>query len=94
MLVPTLRISPSLLTKTVSTRTFSLAAITRLPHQKTNLSPEERNEQKLFDENKARLEKLEQAKIYDGSQRETCEELKKKGDDARIEQNRPDDGVY
>lgn len=94
MFVPALRVSPSLLTKTVSTRAFSLTAVARLPHQKSNLSPEEQREQKLFDENKARLEKLEHAKIYDGSQRESCEELKKKGDDARIEQNRPDDGVY
>lgn len=65
-----------------------------MPHQKHNLSPEEKKEQKLFDDNKAKLDKLEHEKSYDGTERESCEELKKKGDDAQIEQNRADDGVY
>lgn len=94
MLTPVFRVSPSLLSKTTSVRAFSIATVARFPHQKHNLSPDEQREQKLFDENKARLEKLEHDKIYESCGKESFEELKKKGEDAPIEQNRPDDGVY
>lgn len=94
MLTPTLRISPRLLTQTVSVRTFSAATMARFPHLKDHQTQEEKKEQKLFDENKAKLDKLEHEKNGKDTNRESCDELKKKGDDAQIEQNRPDDGVY
>ncbi|CAH1829062.1 unnamed protein product [Saccharomyces cerevisiae] len=53
----------------------------------------EKKEQGLFDSNKKRLDTLEHGKNPDYKQ-PGMEDLKKKGDDARIEQNRPDDGVY
>lgn len=51
-------------------------------------------EQKEFDENKEKLEKLEHGDKNTDFKKPSMEELQKRGDDARIEQNRPDDGVY
>ena len=51
-------------------------------------------EQKMFDENQAKLEKLEHDKNYKNFTKDSIKNLQKRGDDARIEQNRPDDGVY
>ncbi|CCF57253.1 hypothetical protein KAFR_0C02600 [Kazachstania africana CBS 2517] len=63
-------------------------------HKKEHQNAEEMKEQQLFDKNKENLEKMESDYKYSDFQKPTMEELKKKGDDARIEQNRPDDGVY
>lgn len=92
MLTPTLRISPRLVT--VSARAFSSAPVARFPHRKANQNAEEKKEQSLFDQNQAKLDKLEHENGTKDADRGSCEELKKKGDDAQIEQNRPDDGVY
>lgn len=78
----------------VSARGFSSASVARFPHRKEHQSPEEQKEQSLFDQNKRRLDKLEHEKGTEGADRESCDELRKKGDNAQIEQNRPDDGVY
>ena len=92
MLTPTLRISPRLLT--VSTRTFCSAPVARFPHRKEHQNAEEQKEQKLFDQNKSKLDNLEHEHGVKNTDTESCEELKKKGEDAQVEQNRPDDGVY
>ncbi|CAI4055230.1 hypothetical protein N7582_000277 [Saccharomyces uvarum] len=63
------------------------------PHLKNDQDAAEQKEQHLFDDNKKKLDNLEHGKNPDFKQ-PGMEDLKKKGDDARIEQNRPDDGVY
>ncbi|CEP63066.1 Fmp16p LALA0_S07e01640g [Lachancea lanzarotensis] len=53
--------------------------------------------QEQMDANKKKLEDLEKksGSIGGGNfQRPSREELKKKGDEAQVEQQRPDDGVY
>ncbi|CAI4058046.1 hypothetical protein SKDZ_04G2940 [Saccharomyces kudriavzevii ZP591] len=72
---------------------FSVAARASLPHLKDNQDAAEKKEQSLFDSNKKKLNSLEHDKNPDYKQ-PGMEDLQKKGDDARIEQNRPDDGVY
>ncbi|EDO16772.1 hypothetical protein Kpol_526p25 [Vanderwaltozyma polyspora DSM 70294] len=63
--------------------------------QKPILSSEERQEQNMFNKNKAILEKMEHDKLnHDNELKPDMETLKQFGDNARIEQNRPDDGVY
>lgn len=95
MLTQTLRTTSRLIPSNVSVRAFTAATIPKFPQRKQNLNAEEQKEQKLFDDNKAKLDKMEHH-TEDGADanRKSCEELKKIGDDARIEQNRPDDGVY
>ncbi|CCC68510.1 hypothetical protein NCAS_0B04260 [Naumovozyma castellii] len=63
-------------------------------HRKPNQDAEEAKEQKLFDKNKKRLDKMEHDKTYQEVKQPDCDVLRKRGDDARIEQNRPDDGNY
>lgn len=63
------------------------------PHLKHDQDAAEQKEQNLFNDNKKKLDNLEHGKNPDFKQ-PGMEDLKKKGDDARIEQNRPDDGVY
>lgn len=72
---------------------FSIVTRAAFPHLKNNQDEAEKKEQGLFDTNKKRLDTLEHGKNPDYKQ-PGMEDLKKKGDDARIEQNRPDDGVY
>lgn len=97
MLTQTLRTTSKLIPSKVSVRAFTAASIPKFPQRKQHLSSEEQKEQKLFDDNKAKLDKMEhehgEGAAADAN-RKSCEELKKIGDDARIEQNRPDDGVY
>lgn len=63
--------------------------------QKTHLSREEKQEQKMFDKNQATLDRMEHDSNYHGNEKKpNMEHLKEFGDNARIEQNRPDDGVY
>ncbi|CCH58654.1 hypothetical protein TBLA_0A08650 [Henningerozyma blattae CBS 6284] len=66
---------------------------------KKHLSQTERQDQSLFKRNKKLLEDMEfhshkKRFTKKAGMRPSMEELKKMGDDARIEQNRPDDGVY
>ncbi|CCK69943.1 Fmp16p KNAG_0D01920 [Huiozyma naganishii CBS 8797] len=77
-------------------RAFSSSFAPRNHHDKlkSDQSTEEKKEQKLFDKNKARLEKLETGKGPRGFKRPSEKALQEKGENARIEQNRPDDGVY
>ncbi|CAI4931106.1 CGH_3_HP_G0032970.mRNA.1.CDS.1 [Saccharomyces cerevisiae] len=72
---------------------FSIVTRAAFPHLKNNQDEAEKKEQGLFDSNKKRLDTLEHGKNPYYKQ-PGMEDLKKKGDDARIEQNRPDDGVY
>lgn len=92
MLTQSLRINARILTRNAGLRAFSSSPMVKSPHRKAHLSPEEEKEQKLFDRNKAKLDKLEHNE--GSSKRDSKAKLKKRGDDARIEQNRPDDGVY
>lgn len=83
---------------TIGVRRFQLARSLNNSSNKDKLkhnqNKEEEREQKLFDKNQERLEKLEHDEDYKDYQQPSQEELKIKGDKARIEQNRPDDGVY
>ncbi|QLG71102.1 hypothetical protein HG535_0B01400 [Zygotorulaspora mrakii] len=73
-------------------RAFGSSPCAGFPGRKVHQDAAEQKEQKLFDKNKAKLEKMEH---HEGSdKRDSRSKLKKRGDDARIEQNRPDDGVY
>ncbi|EJS44276.1 fmp16p [Saccharomyces arboricola H-6] len=72
---------------------FSTATMASYPHLKDKQDAAEKKEQSLFDSNKEKLDSLEHGKSTNFKQ-PGMEDLKKKGDDARIEQNRPDDGVY
>lgn len=63
-------------------------------HLKHDQSKDEVKEQKLFDKNQETLERMEHDSTYNDWKKPDDEKLKKIGDDARIEQNRPDDGVY
>ena len=69
-----------------------------ISQNKSNLkhdqSIEETNEQNLFDKNQDLLERMEHDSTFNDWKKPDDEKLKKIGDDARIEQNRPDDGVY
>jgi len=62
-------------------------------HRMKHPNPEDVKEQKKFDANKKKLEKLEHGG-HSGIKKPSMEKLQQKGEDARIEQNRPDDGVY
>ncbi|GAV55648.1 hypothetical protein ZYGR_0AY00400 [Zygosaccharomyces rouxii] len=77
-------------------RAFTSTAYRTLPHRKENLTGSEQKEQKDFDENQARLEEMEHShgKDVDYTHQRSEAELRKTGEDAQIEQNRPDDGVY
>lgn len=63
-------------------------------HQKANLNTEEVKEQKMFDRNKKKLERLEHDSDYKSTKAPSEKKLQEKGRTAPIEQNRPDDGVY
>ncbi|CCD22524.1 Fmp16p NDAI_0A03670 [Naumovozyma dairenensis CBS 421] len=63
-------------------------------HVKPNQDELETKEQNVFDTNKKKLERMEHDKTYTEFKQDDCDVLRKKGDDARIEQNRPDDGNY
>lgn len=69
-----------------------------ISHNKSHLKPdqsvEETKEQKLFDKNQDFLDRMEHDPSFNDWKKPNDEKLKKIGDDARIEQNRPDDGVY
>ncbi|QHS72287.1 Fmp16p [Saccharomyces paradoxus] len=93
MLRATLLRTPRQLICKSSRAPFSIAARASFPHLKNNQDEAEKKEQGLFDSNKEKLDTLEHGKNPDYKQ-PGMEDLKKKGDDARIEQNRPDDGVY
>lgn len=93
MLRATLLRAPRQLICKSSRAPFSIAARASFPHLKNNQDEAEKKEQGLFDSNKEKLDTLEHGKNPDYKQ-PGMEDLKKKGDDARIEQNRPDDGVY
>lgn len=62
-------------------------------HLKKDQNATEKAEQKMFDENQKDLEQLEHGKSTK-SHNYKCDDLREKGENARIEQNRPDDGVY
>ncbi|CAI4037955.1 hypothetical protein SMKI_04G2920 [Saccharomyces mikatae IFO 1815] len=87
-----LRTSKQLICKSTKAP-FSVAVRASMPHLKNNQDETEKKEQGLFDSNKKKLDSLEHGKNPNFKQ-PGMEDLKKKGDDARIEQNRPDDGVY
>lgn len=75
-----------------STRFISCSSQLRMPQEKDGSE----YTQKDMEENQRKLEQLEkkQKSIESDLQRPSREELKKKGDDAQVEQHRPDDGVY
>ncbi|CAR29357.1 ZYRO0G06776p [Zygosaccharomyces rouxii] len=77
-------------------RAFTNTAYRALPHRKDNLTADEQTEQKNFDDNQARLEEMEHSrtKDVDYTHQRSEAELRKIGEDAQVEQNRPDDGVY
>lgn len=80
----------------LSARTFGNSAYRALPHRKDHLNSAEQKEQKAFDDNQARLEKMEHSDSQgvDRAHRKSDAELRKTGEDAQIEQGRADDGVY
>ncbi|CCE63066.1 hypothetical protein TPHA_0D04320 [Tetrapisispora phaffii CBS 4417] len=65
-------------------------------HQKMHQSKDEKKEMKVFHKNQKTLEKMESKKkrCHVGEKKPDMETLKKFGEDARVAQNRPDDGVY
>ncbi|CAL9734353.1 hypothetical protein MOSE0_E04060 [Monosporozyma servazzii] len=67
---------------------------TKKPNLKHDQDVQEVEEQKKFDKNQEKLERMEHDSTYKDLKQPNCDKLKKIGDDARIEQNRPDDGVY
>lgn len=67
---------------------------TSKPNLKHDQSDQEAEEQTKFDKNQEKLERMEHDSTYKDWKQPNCDKLKKIGDDARIEQNRPDDGVY
>ncbi|SJM87301.1 related to protein FMP16, mitochondrial [Zygosaccharomyces bailii] len=76
-------------------RSLSSTAFNEFPHRKAHLSDAEQKEQNIFDANKAKLESMEHDKANKSDAHvQSCDELRKVGEDAQIEQNRPDDGVY
>lgn len=79
--------------KPVATRLAMSARLYSKQNLKGNQDKAEKAEQKMFDNNQKDLEQFEQGK---GKKRPdySCEDLRVKGENARIEQNRPDDGVY
>ncbi|SMN21906.1 similar to Saccharomyces cerevisiae YDR070C FMP16 Putative protein of unknown function [Maudiozyma saulgeensis] len=62
-------------------------------HRMKHPDAEDVKEQRKFDANKKKLEKLEHGG-HSGIMKPSMEKLQQKGENARIEQNRPDDGVY
>ncbi|SCU81526.1 LAFA_0C05556g1_1 [Lachancea sp. 'fantastica'] len=93
MLQQTIRGTRALQTLSLrATRSISGASSSN-PKSKTPKSPS----QEQLDANKKKLEDLEKKSGSVGGgkyERPSREELKKKGTDAQIEQQRPDDGVY
>lgn len=63
-------------------------------HLKRDQTEAEVQEQAKFDKNQERLEKMEHDSKYHNWKAPNDEQLKKTGDDARIEQYKADDGVY
>ncbi|KAL3233684.1 hypothetical protein RNJ44_03724 [Nakaseomyces bracarensis] len=61
-------------------------------HLKKDQDQYEKQEQKMFDKNKKDLEQFEHGNKK--SRDYKAEDLQEKGENARVEQNRPDDGVY
>lgn len=81
----------------LSSRTFATSQTVRLPERKKNLNAAEQKEQNLFNKNKEKLERLESDATKDREDdisHPSSEVLQEKGEEARVEQNRPDDGVY
>lgn len=70
-------------------RPFSSSVATATPHAKDP-------DQRMFDKNKRKLEKLEHEghEAMKDFKRPSINRLKKKGENAQIEQGRADDGVY
>lgn len=89
-------VSVSMVSQSVSTgmaRSFVTTPAAMLPKSSDEVSQSE------LDANKAKLEELEKEPVkgqsFSGTfKRPSEEELKKRGEDAQIEQQRPDDGVY
>lgn len=76
-------------------RAFTCTAYRAFPHRKDHQSPSEQKEQSSFDENQAKLEQMEHSRRLNADYNQRTEsELRKTSDDAQVEQNRPDDGVY
>ncbi|KAG0675832.1 hypothetical protein C6P41_003984 [Kluyveromyces marxianus] len=71
-------------------RGFSSSVLVRTKHASKD------PEQRMFDRNKKKLEKLEREghELEKDLKRPGVNNLKKKGERAQIEQGRPDDGVY
>lgn len=62
-------------------------------HKMKHPDAEDIKEQKEFDLNKKKLENLEHGG-HSNIMKPSMEKLQQEGENARIEQNRPDDGVY
>lgn len=77
------------LVRNLSTTTTMLKENHKMKHP----DAEDIKEQKEFDLNKKKLEKLEHGD-HSNIMKPSMEKLQEEGENARIEQNRPDDGVY
>lgn len=79
--------------KPVVTRLAMSARFYSKDHLKKKQDATEKAEQKMFDKNKKELEQFEHGKGKKSHDYRN-QDLREKGENARIEQNRPDDGVY
>ncbi|KAM3159814.1 Protein FMP16, mitochondrial [Lachancea thermotolerans] len=76
-------------TPRASQRFLSRSCALQMPAGKSDMT------QKDMDANKKKLDELEKKSHNGGAyKRPSTDELKKKGEDAQVEQHRPDDGVY
>ncbi|SCV03972.1 LAMI_0H12420g1_1 [Lachancea mirantina] len=77
----------------LASRSFTSNPVAFMPKKDDDVT------QQQLDENKAKLEELEKGNSKHGTfqgelKRPSDAELKKRGEDAQVEQQRPDDGVY